>query len=278
MAMKIWFVELLVGLQWRRRSGFVKVTYNAVEGIYGVAATINLWDPVVERGISGREYSAALIRIKSRIYDDFDVIEAGWHVYPWFHSARLGADEEVYKTRFFISWTNDSYRRSCYNMDCGGFVIENNDVLGSVLEPISSYNGEQKDIVVEIWKDIESRRWQLKYNDIMVGYWPEDLFTHLKIRGTEVEWGGEVFNTNHNNIFTSTKMGSGRFAEEGYRKAGYFKKLRVKTLSSGHNWIPPPTLEQKVSDPRYYTFHEEANIDGSGDDGFFYGGPGNNHP
>ncbi|XP_038716039.1 uncharacterized protein LOC120009492 [Tripterygium wilfordii] len=173
--------------------------------------------------------------------------------------------------------SNDSYQRACYNMDCGGFVMESNDILGSALEPTSSYDGEQKDIIVEIWKDIELRRWRLKYKDIMVGYWPEDLFTHLRTGGTEAEWGGKVLNTNHNNIFTSTKMGSGRFADEGYGKASYFKNQKVKTSSSGHNWIPPPTLRREVSDSRYYTILAEADIDEFGNSGFFYGGPGNNN-
>ncbi|XP_038716041.1 uncharacterized protein LOC120009495 [Tripterygium wilfordii] len=257
---------------------FAGVIYDASEsgGIYGAKATLNLWNPSVKTGVGIREYSATQIKIKSGTANAFDVIEAGWHVYPWYHRAHRRGNEEDDKTRFFISWTNDSYQRACYNMDCGGFVMERNDVLGRALEPTSSYNGEQKEIVVEIWKDIQLGRWRLKYNDIMVGYWPEHLFTHLRTHGTEVEWGGEVFNNKHNNIFTSTQMGSGRSAEEGYGKASYFKNQRVKTSSSsGHNWISPPTVRGEVSSSDYYTIFADADIDGSGDDGFFYGGPGN---
>ncbi|XP_038716449.1 uncharacterized protein LOC120009810 [Tripterygium wilfordii] len=257
---------------------YAVVTYDALEGLYGIAATMNVWQPTVERGTISREYSSAQIRIRAGTDDDFNVIEAGWHVYPWYYSMQ-GENGEPYKARLFISWTNNSYASACYNLDCGGFVMENNGVeLGSPFEPTSLYDGGQVDIVLAIWKDAQLRRWKLMYNNIIVGHWPEELFTHLRTRGTEGEWGGEVFNTKHNNRFTSTQMGSGHDAAEGYGKAGYFKQLLVETSGTGHQWISPQSLRGEVSDHNYYTIRSEDDIDGLGNGGFYYGGPGNTNP
>ncbi|XP_038716620.1 uncharacterized protein LOC120009955 [Tripterygium wilfordii] len=266
-------------LRFTGEHAFAVAIYDAPEGIYGGAAILNLWKPSVEMGARGREYSSAQIRIKAEnANNEFDVIEAGWHVFPWYYTAE-DDDVEDDKARFFISWTNDSYSRACYNMDCDGFVMQSNDVeFGSAFELTSTYDGEQEDISVAIWKDSQSRRWWLKYNDIVVGYWPEELFTHLRTRGTRVDWGGEVFNTKQNNRFTSTEMGSGHLANQGYGKASYFKHLGVETSGTGHHWISPHSVRGFVSDPNYYTIQPHADIDGLGNGGFFFGGPGNRNP
>ncbi|XP_038704744.1 uncharacterized protein LOC120000687 [Tripterygium wilfordii] len=258
---------------------FATAIYHEPQGVYGVAATINYWKPSVEMGARSKEYSSGFIRIKSGTNDNFDLIEAGWHVFPWFYTEE-GDTVEDDKTRFFIFWTNDSRNGlTCYNVEYSGFVLEGSVEPGSEFYPTSVYNGEQRDMFLGIWKDSRAGRWKLMYNDIVVGHWPENLFTHLRTRGTHVEWGGEVFNTKNEGRFTSTEMGSGHFAHEGYRRASYFRDLQVKTSGTGNTWIPVSRqrLSVHTTSPRYYTFQFESNIGGSGHDGFFYGGPGNNN-
>ncbi|CBI23459.3 unnamed protein product, partial [Vitis vinifera] len=42
-----------------------------------------------------------------------------------------------------------------------------------------------------------------------------------------VQYGGEVVNTRPSGFHTSTQMGSGHFAGEGFGKASYFRNLQV---------------------------------------------------
>jgi hypothetical protein len=50
----------------------------------------------------------------------------------------------------------DGYKNTgCYNLECPGFVqISKNVVLGGPLSPTSTYNGQQFDIKLTIWKVI----------------------------------------------------------------------------------------------------------------------------
>ncbi|XP_038703840.1 uncharacterized protein LOC120000041 [Tripterygium wilfordii] len=253
--------------------------YEPSEGVLGASASINLWRPLVERG--GKEYSAAQIRIMSGTKEDFDAIEVGWHVFPWFYGDNDDDDDANGdgNTRFFISWTNNSYRRSCYNDECEGFVMESDKIaLGSVLRPISSYDGGQYDLNVGLWKDSESKRWWLSYNYTNVGYWPEELFTHLRTSGRKVEWGGEIFNRKIHNRHTSTEMGSGQFAKEEYGRAAYFKELKVLVGGTDPGWILPRSVTGLTSNPNCYSIKPHTDIDGFGNGGFFYGGPGSGSP
>ena len=66
-------------------------------------------------------------------------------------------------------------------------------------------------------------------DNILVGYWPAKLFTHLGNKATIIEWGGEVAqaSTLLSKRHTGTHMGSGRFAEDGFGHASYFRNVEV---------------------------------------------------
>jgi len=51
----------------------------------------------------------------------------------------------------------------CYNLVCPGFVQTSNKIaLGSVLQPVSTYGGQQYDITIDIEKVMEqSFRWDI---------------------------------------------------------------------------------------------------------------------
>ncbi|XP_030972946.1 protein ASPARTIC PROTEASE IN GUARD CELL 2-like [Quercus lobata] len=68
-----------------------------------------------------------------------------------------GVSPELYGDnypRFFTYWTTDVYQATgCYNLLCSGSVQTNNRIaIWAAISPISSYNGEQFDISLLVWK------------------------------------------------------------------------------------------------------------------------------
>ncbi|KAI5412831.1 hypothetical protein KIW84_057452 [Lathyrus oleraceus] len=155
-----------------------------------------------------------------------------------------------------------------------GFVHINKRIaLGAAISPTSTYNGKQFDITLSIWKDVKTGNWWLDYGSgNFIGYWPSSLFPNLKKAATEVHWGGEITN-NHYPRASSTQMGSGHFAEEGFKKASYFKNMGV--LDSDNTWtalFAEPIYS--ATNANCYSIKGGRNRDWG--DHFYYGGPGKN--
>ncbi|WP_411024538.1 neprosin family prolyl endopeptidase, partial [Salmonella sp. s57936] len=91
--------------------------------------------------------------------------------------------------------------------------------LGGTIFPVSQYSGTQYVITIYVWKDSDHECWWLQVNDIVVGYWPTNLFSHLNTNSNLLEWGGEVVNYKRNKQHTTTETGSGHFPSEGFGKA-----------------------------------------------------------
>ncbi|KAH8480942.1 hypothetical protein Peur_062263 [Populus x canadensis] len=234
--------------------------------VYGAKATINVWGPTIQ---VVNEFSLSQIWILSGSFDgsDLNSIEAGWQVSP-----ELYGDS---RPRLFTYWTSDSYQATgCYNLLCAGFVQTHSRIaIGAAISPVSSYTGNQYDISILIWKDPKLGNWWMSFGDnTLVGYWPAELFTHLTKHATMVEWGGEVVNSRANGKHTSTQMGSGHFAEDGFGKASYFRNLEIvdsdNSLSSARSIS---TLTENTNCYNIQSFY--SNEWGSH---FYYGGPGNN--
>ncbi|KAI4302000.1 hypothetical protein L6164_035224 [Bauhinia variegata] len=234
--------------------------------VYGARATMNVWDPSVQEV---NEFSLSQIWVLSGSFDgsDLNSIEAGWQVSP-----ELYGDS---RPRLFTYWTSDSYQATgCYNLLCAGFVQTHNRIaIGAAISPVSSYAATQYDITILIWKDPKVGNWWMSFGDnTLVGYWPAELFTHLAQHGTMVEWGGEVVNTRANGQHTSTHMGSGHFAGDGFGKASYFRNLEIvdsdNSLSPVHNIL---TLAENTN-----CYDIRSSYNNQWGTYFYYGGPGNN--
>ncbi|ESQ39067.1 hypothetical protein EUTSA_v10001722mg [Eutrema salsugineum] len=200
----------------------------SVGRFHGAKATISLWKPYVQKP---KEFSLAQIWLLAGVSSEMNSIEAGWQVLNFY-----GDDNP----RYFAYWTADGYKDTgCYNLKCPGFVTVNQDfALGAAVSPISSIDGDQYHIPTSIWKDTRSGHWWLKFHDhIFVGYWPSSLFKDLKDCATNVQWGGEITDAKDGSQHTTTQMGSGRFAEEGYEKASYFRNIEI--VDEGEFMKPP---------------------------------------
>ncbi|XVF30963.1 hypothetical protein REPUB_Repub16aG0104500 [Reevesia pubescens] len=234
--------------------------------VYGAKATINVWDPTIQQV---NEFSLSQIWIISGSFDGFDLnsIEAGWQVSP-----ELYGDS---RPRLFTYWTTDSYQTTgCYNLLCSGFVQTNNRIaIGAAISPVSQYDANQYDITILIWKDPKLGNWWMEFGDnTLVGYWPAELFTHLADHATRVEWGGEVVNSRANGEHTSTQMGSGHFAEDGYRKSSYFRNLEVVDADNSLTSVHDISILAENSN----CYNIKSSYNNEWGTYFYYGGPGNN--
>ncbi|XP_038717290.1 uncharacterized protein LOC120010582 [Tripterygium wilfordii] len=229
--------------------------YRAEKKIVGVHARINLWQPLVIN--RKKAYSSSHIWIVSN--DNRNVIEAGWH--------RDGEGQS-----------------GCYNLDCQGFK-KNEDVdrIGKSYDVVSSYDDIQHTTTIKVVKHASSGDWLLVVDESEVGVWPNHMFSDLRNGAAGVYWGGETWimsdgdGGDDGEDTSVVEMGSGRFAEEGYKRASYFDKLEV--AFEGLSFIPvrPNSWELKSTSP-CYTIRAKYNSGGEADNdddrGFFYGGPG----
>ncbi|KAL3644504.1 hypothetical protein CASFOL_009684 [Castilleja foliolosa] len=241
------------------------VGYVSGNEYYGAKASVNVWAP---RVANQYEFSLSQIWVIAGSFGvDLNTIEAGWQVSP-----ELYGDNHP---RFFTYWTSDAYQTTgCYNLLCSGFIQTNNRIaIGAAISPISSYNGGQFDISLLVWKDPKHGNWWLEFgNGVLVGYWPSILFTHLKERASMVQFGGETVNSGSSGTHTSTQMGSGHFADEGFGKASYFRNIQV--VDWDNNLIPVSNLRVLADHPNCYDVRGGVNrVWGNY---FYYGGPGRN--
>jgi len=232
---------------------------------YGAKASVNVWAPSV---VDQYEFSLSQIWVISGSFGhDLNTIEAGWQVSP-----ELYGDNNP---RFFTYWTTDAYQATgCYNLLCSGFVQTNNRVaIGAAISPRSSYRGRQFDIGLMVWKDPKHGHWWLQFGSgQLVGYWPAFLFSHLRSHASMIQFGGEIVNSRSSGFHTSTQMGSGHFAEEGFGKASYFRNLQV--VDWDNNLLPLTNLHLLADHPGCYDIRQGKN--NAWGTYFYYGGPGRN--
>ncbi|KAH0938302.1 hypothetical protein HID58_005763 [Brassica napus] len=241
------------------------VGYVSGRQYYGAKASINVWSPIVT---SQYEFSLSQIWVIAGSFThDLNTIEAGWQISPELYG-------DTYP-RFFTYWTSDAYRTTgCYNLLCSGFVQTNRRIaIGAAISPRSSYKGGQFDIRLLIWKDPKHGHWWLQFGSgVLVGYWPAFLFTHLRQHGSMVQFGGEIVNTRPGGSHTSTQMGSGHFAGEGFGKASYFRNLQM--VDWDNTLIPVSNLKILADHPNCYDIRGgTSRVWGNY---FYYGGPGKN--
>lgn len=122
-------------------------------------------------------------------------------------------------------------------------------------------------------KDPKHGHWWLEFGSgLLIGYWPSFLFSHLRSHADMVQFGGEIVNMRPSGSHTSTQMGSGRFAREGFGKASYFRNLQV--VDWDNNLLPLKNIHVLADHPGCYDIKQgQNNVWGNY---FYYGGPGRN--
>ncbi|VVB03330.1 unnamed protein product [Arabis nemorensis] len=228
---------------------------------FGSKASLNIWKP----SVATNEFSLAQTWLVSGDGGSLNTIEAGWQVYPYLYG---GSNPTL-----FIYWTRDGYQTTgCYNLLCSGFVQTNTQYsVGAAYTTFSQYNGAQYALNLLIWKDKPTGNWWLLINDdVFMGYWPGSLFSSLGSGATDVQWGGEVY-VRDGVPHSTTDMGSGHFAVEGYGKASYIRNL--KTVDGTNILREPVGLYSYVTNSNSYSFQKGSDGTTFGSH-FYFGGPG----
>ncbi|OAY67637.1 hypothetical protein ACMD2_18043, partial [Ananas comosus] len=185
------------------------------------------------------------------------------------------------KLHFFTYWTADGYNSTgCYNLMCKSFVMVDWNVLtpGSVVGPVSVYNGEQYYITISVKKDAKTGDWFLYREDLgepkLIGYWPKSLFTTLADRADAVSWGGMV---SYDTDDAGPPLGSGHHASELERKAAYFKNIEIFYSDGKSHDLIEGAQDRFADKEECYTISKLVDSSKYGrHDGhlFYFGGPG----
>ncbi|KAK4856079.1 hypothetical protein QYF36_013898 [Acer negundo] len=239
------------------------------EGQYycGAQGYINLRNPTVDLP---DDYTTAQIWLKAGTGEIYESIEAGWMVNP-----KLYGDRE---SRLFVYWTKDSYKTTgCFDTTCAGFVLTQHKLaLGVGLHPLSSSEGPQRFLPIGIYQD-DTGNWWLKVGqnyEVVVGYWPKELFAYLWRSASLVEWGGEVYSQNVRNRppHTKTQMGSGSFAQTLEGSAASIQQVRI--MDSTTRKLKYPEWVGTGSDEQY-CYSALNHVHGNNvEPVFYFGGPG----
>jgi hypothetical protein len=239
---------------------------------YGGYSLVNLWSPDVITDAPYYEiHSLAQQWYFGGEGTDLQTAEVGWIVQP--------ATFDTSKAVRFIYWTADGYTTTgCYNLDCVGFVqVDKRVKLGHPFPHYSMIGGKQYE--VGLGYHLHNGDWWLAVGKHWVGYYPGSIYQggQLSRFATFIEFGGETVGCRQEVVpgecisgsFYWPPMGSGEFAENGYKRAAYHR--RIDYLDS-KGILHAPDLKPKPQLPCYTVTTPRENV-GWGTY-FFFGGPG----
>jgi len=241
-------------------------TVNNLGGI----SEISLWDPAVG---GGNTFSLAQQWFSGGTANGLQTVEGGWTKYPT-------AFNKKPHSVLFIFFTPDNYTSGCYNLDCPGFVQEDNSwKLAGEFPAYSVYNGAQHWVTME-WYLVPNGNgkknwWLLLKGDTnaaakWIGYYPESVFNggQMTKNAERIVFGGETATDTD----TLPPMGSGDWPANGWKKAAFHSNIKytdtdrnVKAAALAVNQQSPNCY--KVATPPV----PQAAAWGSY---FFFGGPG----
>lgn len=255
-----------------------------VPGPIGVQATLNVWTPTTA---ANNNASISQLWLVAGSGSTHQAVEAGWHVSPSLYQGST-------LPHFFIYFrTNGALPDGggCHNIGCGFMPSPTSPLTPGALLSSSVANGAQVEGTLAFYKIPTSSAstpagWYLYSVDnpdspqpiyTTIGYYPLDLFgagllgsgdATTVAANSAVEFGGEI-STSSNSPHTSTQMGSGQFANTGYQRAAYQRKLKYADKNGTiTNFASDWTT---VTNTNCYTL-----LSSPPSVGYYFGGPGNN--
>jgi hypothetical protein len=208
--------------------------------VYGSAGRINIWN--VSGPVSGETSIAQVAVIRGT---PMQAIEAGKIEFPGINNSR---------PYFFVYYrTNGGASGDWvggYDTTVDGWIQYSSSVAPRMsLVPWESTQGGTQyslEVVVRLWEG----NWWVKAAGEWAGYYPHckggqwyapcpngTLFSASGIRdqANRLDWYGEIYDSSAPNP-TSTDMGSGRFASEGWSRAAYFRNLTYFWAPNTYWW------------------------------------------
>ncbi|KAK4851507.1 hypothetical protein QYF36_015780 [Acer negundo] len=122
--------------------------------------------------------------------------------------------------------------------------------------------------------DQEKGNWWLFFDDKQIGYWPKEIFTHLKEGADSIHYGGWTYNSPENRM--SPPMGIGLLPDRVITKiSSTFYKMQVAYQYNNFIDINGHNIEKIVDNTSCYNAIYLGRLDGSHrGETFNYGGPG----
>ncbi|XP_045820404.1 uncharacterized protein LOC123913645 [Trifolium pratense] len=156
--------------------------------------------------------------------------------------------------RLTTKWTGGT-NRGCIDKRCAGIVqiTQRKSYLGDVQSPGTPIgSGDTKSVFeVKIQRDKSTGNWWLTVDGVIqVGYWPKELFTHLREGASLVRFMGQVW---AEQTMLYPLMGSGRLPKEGYANAALFENLMtIDSNSYQIDVLPEDMKPYSDSNPNCY--------------------------
>ncbi|KAK2376270.1 hypothetical protein QL285_077080 [Trifolium repens] len=245
----------------RYRTVSLSTTQNSIYGGYTVISIYNI-------SLVLGQSSSSFICVENGPPNELDVICAGLTVQP-----NLYGDSQPRLTTEIVDRDN----KGCINKRCPDFVQVTVDkpYIGDVRSPSTPIgeSGKKSVVAVKIQRDKSTGNWWLTLDEnIRVGYWPKELFTHLREGASGVRFVGQVYAAPN---LPYPPMGSGRLPKEGYANTALFGKLMTIDVESSQVDVNPGDMKSyndansNCYDLKYYEYsgtkYRQA---------FLFGGPG----
>lgn len=245
--------------------------------VTGGGALLNVWDPAMPA--ANDVQSISQIWLAGNSARGTETVEVGWEEQP---PAGWGS-----KPIIFVYSTQDGYNQTgCHNLDCADFVQTSaTNILGAM--PPSGFSvagGKQTTLAVEFQRNTDGN-WWVRIDGEWIGYYKANLYAGDLARAsatTSFSAGGETSTGDH---LPSTAMGSGQFANAGYRKAAFQANHFYR--DAGLNTYAVQRLNVGIDNPACYTMAISgyqytagpglSNATASPEmtsGGFYFGGPG----
>ncbi|KAI3986895.1 hypothetical protein MKX01_014596 [Papaver californicum] len=185
------------------------------------------------------------------------------------------------RSRLFGSWTsvNGGERIGCYNMMCPGFVQYSPTVyFGHRFSQPSIYGQISYDVHLRVFRSNRTGHWWLTMGPNAqqfepVGYWPSELFTHLRNSASSVRYGGVAVALSG---ASTPPMGNGYLPQlEDYKKTAYMRLMKyVNETGESVNLDPHSMQTAKGPTPQCYDILLAGQLEAGWDIAMMYGGPG----
>ncbi|KAI4311742.1 hypothetical protein MLD38_036616 [Melastoma candidum] len=205
-----------------------------------------------------KQYSSAQMKIQRNA----DTIQVGWMVNPSLYEDK--------RPRGFIF--QQTTMGACLNLMCPGFILARSDMpVDGLMESVSHYGGPLYYIKYYIYRDKAKGAWYLEVGpkNVIIGFWPQALFTGLSDRADYLDWGGEVFSPPS---IPGPPMGRGRFPIGNIQWDASFKDI-VTINETGDTVVASYTDAYSDVIKRYWLI-DHGVVKAPYFHTFTYGGPG----
>jgi hypothetical protein len=240
---------------------------------FGGEGQFSCFDPYVD---SSDELSLIQLALTNSDLPAKQTVEAGWEEYPGLLGDWVPHLFVYYTTN---GYANDADGQGGYNRDVDGWVQQDGVILpGTTVSHYSTIGGEQYSMSIKY--ELYRENWWLSCLGRWVGYYPaklfmgnQSVFSTLGDHADHIGFWGEV--AAYTNPATKTDMGSGRFAEEGWKKSAYIHNMRVQTGREGAGMGDfDGTADVRASDSHLYDIEAHFKSGTSWGSYVYVGGPG----